>query len=122
MRAILAIFSALALVVLTGTPMPAAAHSIKDEGELDRLMGDREQYFQPLDKEAPDFTLQDADGNVMSRTGLRGKVTVLHFIYAGCPDVCPLHAEKLADVQNKINLSPMSVRCMPTASPRSRRW
>ena len=105
MRPLLAVVSALALGALTA--MPAAAHSLKDKSELERLMGDKEKYFQPLDKEAPDFTLQDAKGNVVSRADLRGKVAVLHFIYAGCPDVCPLHADRIAEIQEMVNQTPM---------------
>ena len=105
MRRLFSVISVLALGVLTA--MPVAAHSIKDKGELDRLMGDKEKFFQPLDKEAPDFTLQDADGNVVSRTDLRGKVVVLHFIYTGCPDVCPLHADRIAEIQEMVNQTPM---------------
>jgi len=107
MRSLLAILSVLTLAVFAATSMPAIAHSIKDKGELDRLMGDREKYFQPLDKEAPDFTLQDSGGNVVSRADLRGKVAVLHFIYAGCPDVCPLHADRIAEIQEMVNQTPM---------------
>ena len=65
MRSLLAILSVLTLAVFAAILMPAGAHSIKDKGELDRLMGDKEKYFQPLDKEAPDFTLLDANGNAV---------------------------------------------------------
>jgi protein SCO1/2 len=34
-------------------------------------------------------------------------VVVLHFVYASCPDICPLHAEKLAEIQAMVNLTPM---------------
>ncbi|ANK81847.1 MAG: cytochrome-c oxidase [Rhizobiales bacterium NRL2] len=107
MRSLLAILSVLTLAVFAAILMPAGAHSIKDKGELDRLMGDKEKYFQPLDKEAPDFTLLDANGNAVSRADLRGKVTVLHFIYAGCPDACPLHADRIAESQEMVNQTPM---------------
>ena len=104
-RVVILFLFALGMVAVTATS--ATAHSIKDKGELDRLMGDKESYFQPLDKEAPDFTLQDADGKVVSRADLGGKVVVLHFIYAGCPDVCPLHADRIAEIQEMVNQTPM---------------
>jgi len=107
MRTLFSLLSALALVVLVTSPGPANAHSTKDKGELDRLMGDKEKYFQPLDKESPDFTLQDAEGNVVRRADLRGEVTVLHFIYTSCPDVCPLHADRIAEIQEMVNQTPM---------------
>jgi protein SCO1/2 len=40
----------------------------------------------------------------------RGKVVVLHFIYAGCPDVCPLHADRIGEIQEMVNTTPMKDR------------
>jgi protein SCO1/2 len=82
----------------------ANAHSLKD---LERLMGDKEKYFQSIDKDAPNFSLQDADGRGASLTDFRGKVVVLHFIYAACPDVCPLHADRIGEIQTLVSQSPM---------------
>jgi len=81
-----------------------SAHSLESlENQLHRT----EKYFQPLDKEAPDFTLQDADGRTLGSADLRGKVVVLNFVYTNCPDVCPLHAERIAEIQEMINQTPM---------------
>src|SRR6516225_4477329 len=84
--------------------VPASAHSLK---ELETSLGDREQYFQSIDQDAPGFILQGADGRPVSLADLRGKVVVLHFIYTNCPDVCPLHAERIAEIQSMVNQSPM---------------
>jgi protein SCO1/2 len=97
---------ALVVAVMTAAT-PASAHSLQ---ELQTQLGDREQYFQELDRETPDFALQDADGRTVTRASLRGKVVVLNFIYTQCPDVCPLHAEKIAEVQRMVNESPMRDR------------
>ncbi|MPZ55328.1 MAG: redoxin domain-containing protein [Rhizobiales bacterium] len=94
---------ALALL-LVSQPATVWAHSIKD---LETLMGDQEKYFQSIDKAAPDFALQDATGKPVRLWDLRGKVVVLHFIYAGCPDVCPLHADRIAEIQSMVNQTPM---------------
>jgi protein SCO1 len=74
----------------------ATAHSLED---LQQDLRDREKYFQPIGKEAPDFTLEDAEGRAVGLEDLRGKVVVLHFVYTNCPDVCPLHAERIAEIQ-----------------------
>jgi protein SCO1/2 len=74
---------------------------------LQTALGDREKYFQPIDKDAPGFTLQDASGRTVSLADFRGKVVVLHFIYTNCPDVCPLHSERIAEIQTLVNQSPM---------------
>ena len=74
---------------------------------LDAVMGGKETYFQTVDKVAPPFALSDADGKPVDLTDFNGKVVVMNFIYTSCPDVCPLHAEKIAAVQAMINGSPM---------------
>ena len=71
---------------------------------------DREKYLQPLDRSAPDFTLQDADRRPVRLADYRDKVVVLHFIYNNCPDVCPLHAKRIAEVQEMVNQTPMKDR------------
>ncbi len=96
----LVIALALALVA-----MPAAAHH--PGHQLDEVMGSREKYFQAVDKDPPPFSLVDADGRGVALSDFKGKVVVLHFIYASCPDVCPLHADRIAEVQGLVNASPM---------------
>jgi protein SCO1/2 len=95
---------AMSLAVLAAGESTAAAHSLD---ELEAQLSDREQYFQPIGKDAPPFTLEDAEGRAVSLEDLRGKVVVLHFIYTSCPDVCPLHAERIAEVQEMVNRTPM---------------
>jgi protein SCO1/2 len=102
MRHLLAVGLMLALAV--AGPAGASAHSLED---LERMLGNREKYFQPLDKAAPSFALQDADGRPFGLADFRGKVVVLHFIYAGCPDICPLHANLIAEIQKMVNPTPM---------------
>jgi protein SCO1/2 len=101
MRLIASWILALAAAVITPT---ALAHSVD---ELETMLGDKEKFFQPLDEPAPEFTLRNADGAAVDLADLRGKVVVLHFIYASCPDVCPLHAERIAEVQAMVNQTPM---------------
>jgi protein SCO1/2 len=98
-----------ALALLAGaSAAPAAwAHSLE---EVQGILGGEERYFQALDKPAPDFTLRSADGRTFKLADFRGKVVVLHFIYTSCPDVCPLHAERIAEIQKMINETPMKDR------------
>ena len=92
------------LLMLLAPVLPLAAHSLE---ELQGQLGDREKYFQPTDREAPDFALEDAEGGAVALNDLRGKVVVLHFVYTSCPDVCPLHAERIAEIQEMVNQTPM---------------
>lgn len=85
--------------------LPAAAHH--PGKNLEAMMGSREKFFQAVDKPAPEFSLRDADGRALALSDFEGKVVVLHFIFASCPDVCPLHADKIAEVQKLVNASPM---------------
>lgn len=97
-----------ALAVLAfGFTHGARAHSLDD---IDAMLQSGEKYFQPIDKPMPDFTLRAADGRVVRPADLAGKVAVLQFIYTSCPDVCPLHAEKIAEVQKMVNSTPMKDR------------
>ncbi|MFQ5618412.1 MAG: SCO family protein [Rhodospirillales bacterium] len=101
MKSLATVASALALLALTP---PAAAHSLKD---LEDRLVDRERYVQVVDRPAPEFTLRDADGRAVRLADFRGKVVVLNFIYASCPDVCPVHSEAIASVQEAVNGTPM---------------
>ena len=83
---------------------PSLAHH--PGADLDKLMGSKEKFFQAKDKPAPGFSLRDAAGRSVRLADLRGKVVILNFIYTKCPDVCPLHAEKIADVQSMVNQTP----------------
>ena len=96
--------AALTLAVVTAIVMPAEAHSLK---ELESQLGARERYFQPFDKDTPGFELENAAGRTVRLADFHDKVVVLHFIYTNCPDVCPLHAERIAEIQEMINQTPM---------------
>ena len=93
-----------AVLTLLASLVPAVAHSLES---LQQDLFKKEHYFQIKDEPAPDFFLEDADGKAVALHDLRGKVLVIHFVYTSCPDVCPLHAEKIADVQQMINITPM---------------
>lgn len=96
---------AMVALVMTAAIAPAgSAHSLR---EVEAMLGDKEQFFQPVDKSAPEFTLRDADDSAVRLTDFRDKVVVLNFIYTSCPDVCPLHAERIAEIQGMINQTPM---------------
>ena len=94
----------LGLMLLLAGVASAAAHSLEDfEGQLLK----RERYVQMMSKKAPEFTLQDANGRRIGLSDFAGKVVVLNFVYTNCPDVCPLHSEAIASIQEAINPTPM---------------
>jgi protein SCO1/2 len=94
-------------LLLTALSVPPAAMAHHPGGTLDKVMGSRELFFQVIDQPAPAFELADADGNIVRLSDFADKIVILNFIFAGCTDVCPLHSALIADVQGKINITPM---------------
>lgn len=55
------------------------------------------------DQFSPDFTLVDQDGKVMRNTDLKGKVVLVYFGFATCPDVCPLALGRVSAALNELS-------------------
>lgn len=98
-------FAAVILAALLAFAAPALAHH--PGTNLDAVMGDKERFFQVIDQPAPGFDLVDAEGKTVSLADFADRIVVLNFIYAGCLDACPLHSEKIAQIQGLLNQSPM---------------
>src|SRR5215208_1485395 len=95
---------ALAIALALALPAAVRAHSLE---EIDQSLRNKERYFQPMDQDAPDFALQGSEGRTVRLADLRGKVLILNFIYTSCGDVCPLHTDRLAQIQTLVNQTPM---------------
>lgn len=100
-------FKHIALCLLLLGATPAWSHSLQ---VVEQQLHDRDNYFQPVDLETPDFALADASGRPVTMKDLRGKVVILNFIYTNCGDVCPLQSEMVAQLQTMINATPMKDR------------
>jgi len=48
---------------------------------------------------APDFTLRDTSGRIVSLSDYRGRAVLLAFIFTTCPGVCPLISQQMANLQ-----------------------
>lgn len=48
----------------------------------------------------PDIRLRNVDGKLVTLRGQKGNVTFVIFVYARCPDICPLIVENLKRVQD----------------------
>ena len=99
---------AVAAMALAFPGSPARGHHTLKQ--MEEALREREHYLQPVEKPAPSFTLKDADGRAGRLEDFRGKVVVLNFIFATCTDVCPLHSELIAKIQEKVNVLPVPVR------------
>jgi protein SCO1/2 len=82
-------------VALTVGVSSVEAHEAKHAQPKERL---------PTIGTAPDFALNSQDGAEVTLESLRGKVVALTFIYASCPDVCPMLTDKMARVQDELGL------------------
>lgn len=51
---------------------------------------------------AADFTLTDQFGQTRSLSGFRGKVVSLFFGFTHCPDICPTHLARQAEVMRQL--------------------
>lgn len=98
---------AFATIAFAALVTPALSHSLDF---VEQQLMEKEDYFQPVDSEVPDFALEDSAGSPVEMADLRGKVVILHFIYTNCGDFCPLHTELIATLQAMINLTPMRDR------------
>jgi protein SCO1/2 len=54
---------------------------------------------------APAFTLRDQRGKAVSLADFRGKAVMLTFVFAQCPDVCPLIMQALERARRKLGPS-----------------
>jgi protein SCO1/2 len=99
----------LALSLALALAVPALAHH--PGADLDKMMGSAEKFFQAIDEPAaPPFELADADGKAVRLSDFSDKIVVLYFIFASCTDLCPIHSEVIADIQRKVNNTPMKDR------------
>jgi protein SCO1/2 len=82
-----ALACALATAILTGCAVPQEpAPSPERRADAARLMNELMSGRHPIG--AP-FTLRDPDGRRVALADFRGKLVLLYFGYATCPDVCP---------------------------------
>jgi protein SCO1/2 len=63
-------------------------------------------------KPAPDFALRDENGTLVRLASLRGKFVFLTFLYTHCPDTCPLIAENLDAMLERLGPSAARVRVL----------
>lgn len=56
----------------------------------------------PVRGEGAEFSYADTDGNTVSLSGTNGKVRLLYFFFANCPDVCPPTTAIMSQVQDEL--------------------
>ncbi len=56
----------------------------------------------PVQQAGIDFSYPDTDGNEVTLQNTNGKVRLLYFFFANCPDVCPPTTALLSQVQDEL--------------------
>lgn len=47
----------------------------------------------------PPFSLMERDGRRITLSDLKGKVSIVNFIYTNCPDTCPIQSAQMKQLQ-----------------------
>ncbi|MFC4103052.1 SCO family protein [Paenibacillus xanthanilyticus] len=55
-----------------------------------------------MDKPAPNYAMTDLDGNPVQLSDSNGKVRLIYFYYANCPDICPPTTFLMSELQNEL--------------------
>ncbi|ARP86981.1 SCO family protein [Bordetella genomosp. 9] len=58
------------------------------------------------------FSLAGAEGRTVTQADVKGKIALLFFGYASCPDVCPTTMAQLSDVVNRLGSQGADVRIL----------
>lgn len=100
-------FGALCLgISLSGCDVKGSAAS-QAEAQEQALLPMKQSPFHSVDitgvNYAQDFALPDTSGAMRNLAEFKGKVVVLFFGFAQCPDVCPTTLLELAEVKRKLN-------------------
>jgi protein SCO1/2 len=80
----------LCMFALVATVLAAGRH---DDGEALSNDSDFQGALMPKGVRAPDFTLENQQGDEVSMRALRGKPVIVTFLYTHCRDTCPAQAQ-----------------------------
>jgi protein SCO1 len=71
-------------------------------------------------KPAPPLELRDYTGSRVNLKALRGKATLVTFVYTHCPDVCPVIVSNLAEAQRELGARARQVQIVAvTVDPKN---
>ncbi|MFD2613749.1 SCO family protein [Paenibacillus gansuensis] len=66
------------------------------------LMNRAQKSSLPVQEKAAEFNLKNTDGEPVALKDTGGKVRLVYFFFASCPDVCPVTNNLLREVQGKL--------------------
>ena len=100
----------LALALLAGACQPTTATAIS-AAVLERQPDGWHGVPLEVERDMPDVTLLDTDGNEVDlREATAGTPTLLFFGYTSCPDICPIHMAVIAGAMREVQVTPEQVQ------------
>jgi len=63
----------------------------------------------PILGDVPAFALVDQQGKPVGVDALRGKTSIVNFIFTRCPDVCPVLTARMRDVERELGSGPVTL-------------
>jgi protein SCO1/2 len=90
-------FAVILLSILTGIALWNWRASLQRRG------GGEERPLEGLQSfgAVPSFSLTERDGRRITLSDLRGKVSIINFIYTNCPDTCPIQSAQMRQIQDE---------------------
>jgi protein SCO1 len=79
-----------------------AATRRDDNGDTATATGGFQGARMPPGVRAPDFRLQNQDGDTVTMRSLRGRPAVVTFLYTTCEDTCPIQAQTIRGALDQI--------------------
>lgn len=67
------------------------------------VAGSRFDRLRGVDDPAPEFSLQDQNGDRFALSALRGRAVLLDFVYTSCPGPCPIQTGTHVEVQRRLS-------------------
>jgi protein SCO1 len=92
----------------------------KWQANRQRHLSPEEQPLEGLEKfgAVPSFSLTERDGRLVTLSDLKGKVSIVNFIYTNCPDTCPIQSAQMRQIQedfkNEKDVRLVSITVDPT--------
>ncbi len=95
------------LSLMLALASPFVLHSAASQGIPDvpgTTQTQRPTTIYPISNHLPDlaFSLNASEGKTLTEDAVKGKVVMLFFGYASCPDICPTTMAQLSDVMQQL--------------------
>lgn len=96
------LLAAIAVVILTGSSSSSSSSSASPGPTAQLSSNGFDGPAMPPHLRAPNFSLRDQNGRLVSLSQYRGKVVLVTFIHSLCKDICPFMVEQIKGALNEL--------------------